>query len=316
MRDGCAACGGTSVTAAYPVREMMFGLRDEFTYLECGECGSLRIDQAPEDLARYYPAGYHSLKEEPGLRDAPLIAWLKRARACHLLHGFNPVGALVARFFGVPEYYRWLRGTQTRLDAVILDVGAGTGRLLHALRREGFEALIGVEPHIPGDLEFSNGVIVVKRPLSDLVEPVDLVVFHHSLEHMPDPLDALKQAHRLLKQNRYAFVRIPIAGTFSWRTYGRNWINLDPPRHLWLPTVRGMRRLANEAGFAVSGVEFDSNEFQFWASELYARELPMSEFVKHVPPRAELDALKRRAAELNEQQDGDQACFYLQKSGP
>jgi 2-polyprenyl-3-methyl-5-hydroxy-6-metoxy-1,4-benzoquinol methylase len=31
---------------------MMFGLREEFQYLQCGNCGCLQLEQAPSDPAR------------------------------------------------------------------------------------------------------------------------------------------------------------------------------------------------------------------------------------------------------------------------
>ena len=38
----------------------MFGLRDQFDYLECGAYGCLQIDGIPADLDRYYPVAYYA----------------------------------------------------------------------------------------------------------------------------------------------------------------------------------------------------------------------------------------------------------------
>ena len=309
----CIICGNEDGNRTYPVREMMFGFRDPFDYIECAVCGGLRISEVPADLSRYYPDEYHSLQEHVVVRDNPLIAVLKAQRARHLLHGGNLGGLLVSRLFGVPEYYQWLRGAWARLDYRVLDVGSGTGRLLFALRREGFTHLTGVEPFIPEPLTYDNGIRILKTELPELEGPYDLAILHHSFEHMPDPKGTLRELHRLLLPDRYLFIRIPVAGCYAWRHYRENWVNLDPPRHLFLPTVKSMGILAEQTGFELRAVEFDSSEFQFWASEQYARDIPLKSFQNTLYTDEEIRAFKARAEELNQHGDGDQACFYLYK---
>lgn len=292
---------------------MMFGFRDEFTYLECENCGSLQIAETPADLARYYPPDYHSFQEKAPGRDPAPVVLLKSLRARHLLGAWNPIGALVARCFGVPEYYRWLQGAGALQDSEILDVGSGTGRLLFALRREGLARLTGIDPYVEQDLAYPNGIRIWKRSIEEMDGEFDLLMFHHSLEHVPDPLSALREARRLLRPGRFAVVRLPVAGSWAWREYRECWLNLDPPRHLWLPTPLGMRLLAERAGLALERHEFDSADIQFWGSELYRRGIPMNRFSQHYPPEAEVRAYLQRAGELNRAGEGDQATFYLRR---
>ena len=61
-------------------------------------------------------------------------------------------------------------------------------------------------------------------------------------------------------------IRIPIAGTHAWQTYGVDWVQLDAPRHLFLHTEDGMRSLAAGAGLQVTAVVHDSTAMQFWGS--------------------------------------------------
>ena len=37
---------------------MMFGLREEFEFFECGNCGCVQIAEVPANLAKYYPEEY------------------------------------------------------------------------------------------------------------------------------------------------------------------------------------------------------------------------------------------------------------------
>ena len=57
----CIACGEAANYKEYIFKEMMFGTRDSFTYLECSNCGCLQIKQVPDDLSKYYPDNYYSL---------------------------------------------------------------------------------------------------------------------------------------------------------------------------------------------------------------------------------------------------------------
>lgn len=156
--------------------------------------------------------------------------------------------------------------------------------------------------------------------MSKLREGFDLIILQHSLEHMQDPLLALKEAFRLLKHKRYVFIRVPVVPNFSWWKYGVDWIALDPPRHLFVPTLKGMDILCGKAGFGMKGVVFDSNEYQFYGSEQYLRDIPLTDNRSYlVNPgnsifsEEEIGRFKIKAKELNEKRDGDQASFYLYK---
>ncbi|MEO6998309.1 MAG: hypothetical protein ABI112_09525, partial [Terracoccus sp.] len=61
----CPACSSAAVDAPVITSEMMFGLDSRFTYVVCGDCGTLRLDDVPADLAPYYPTDYYSVDIDP-----------------------------------------------------------------------------------------------------------------------------------------------------------------------------------------------------------------------------------------------------------
>ena len=74
MSFECRGCGNASGNAEHTAREMMFGTRDEFVYVECAKCGTLQIKEIPE-LAKYYPENYLSFNSEtPVGRSDPSFA--------------------------------------------------------------------------------------------------------------------------------------------------------------------------------------------------------------------------------------------------
>jgi SAM-dependent methyltransferase len=313
MTEACEVCGNSDGNRVHRVHEQMFALGDPFDYLECGACGCLQLLDVPASLDRYYPPEYHSLISAPVVQDPPPIAFLKRCRAAHVLQRPSLIGAAVARAFGIPPYYEWLQKSRVRLDYSVLDVGSGTGGLLCALAREGFRSLTGVDPYLDRDLDYANGVRLLKRELSDVTGAYDWILLNHSFEHIPDSRGVLRRVYNLLKPDRFALIRIPVAGSWAWRHYGEHWVQLDAPRHLILHTEKSMRLLAAEVGFQVQSVEHDSTDFTFWMSEQYAKGTHPGGFTNITYNEAQLVEARTRAAELNRRGEGDQACFYLFK---
>jgi SAM-dependent methyltransferase len=184
------------------------------------------------------------------------------------------------------------------------------------MHAQGFYRLTGVDPFVTQPAT-SDGFRIVKGKLSDLDEHFDFVMLHHSLEHMPHPLSALSEVRRLLRRGGSALVRVPIAGTYGHKHYGSNWIGLDPPRHLVIPSRAGMSELAARAGLFVERYWFDATEWTLLASELivrglspYDREKREFTITRHFTA-SEVEEARQRATALNNAEEGDTACFIL-----
>lgn len=304
---------------------MMFGTREAFEYFECAACGTIQIEQVP-DLARHYPDDYLSLGE---VVDIDLSRTLPRRMAARLAgsylnKGHGLLGRLVVRLkpwvaYHYPAYLRELSPRLT-LDSRILDFGCGTGRLLQTLHYFGFRDLVGADAFILADIQYSTGVRINKCGLADLEPEFDVIMLHHSFEHLPEPKAALAEIRRLLSPDGTVLIRMPVVSE-AWKTYGADWIQLDPPRHLFLFTEKGFSDLAREKGFLVERVIYDSTAMQFWGSEQYKLDISLNDPRSHDHSRegtvfedAQIDNWERQASQLNAQGEGDQACFYLRKA--
>lgn len=316
----CRVCGGPNSDQIYRVREMMFGTRDEFDYFVCSACGCLQIAAIPPDLAKYYSNGYYSFNEEPG-QAGFLRRFLKHQRSRYGIGKKNILGMLAARKYGLPVVYEWARKARISFTSRILDVGCGKGFFLLKLKEEGFTDLAGIDPYLDPDITCGETVKIYKKEIAEVDGEFEFVMLNHSFEHMAEPLSVLKEVYRVLKRDCCALIRVPVVPSYAWRTYGVNWVQLDAPRHLFLHSVQSMKLLTERAGFEMMEVVYDSSDLQFWGSELYSRNISMSEYHKSVDenPRNsifsanDLDRFKKKASELNALGDGDQACFYLRK---
>ncbi|MEP6903137.1 MAG: class I SAM-dependent methyltransferase, partial [Actinomycetota bacterium] len=287
-------------------------------YLECGSCGTLEICEIP-DLSRYYPKDYYSLNSDQkgGFERRLKIRLAVRFLGNYLLNRKNFLSRLIVRkqsWFST-FFPNSLKEPLLELNfrSRILDFGCGRGELLQNLYYYGFRNLTGADAFIENDIFYPNGVKIYKRPLSEIEPFFDFVMLHHSFEHLPNPLESLREIYKLLRPGKVCLIRIPVAA-FAWEKYGVNWVQLDPPRHLFLFTEKSFRDLAKTAGFEVAKVVYDSEAFQFFGSERYVRNLAMNEDEIYQNDIAkQLREWEREAEILNKQNKGDQACFYLRK---
>lgn len=325
MAFSCRICENTENNRLHRGREMMFGTRDEFDYVECGGCGTLQIVEVP-DLRPYYPENYFSFDEGT---EIDLATDWKRRLASRFAGEYFLTGKSIPGKYIVNKK-PWLRDhypdslcyQPLGLDfgSRILDFGCGAGRLLQTLHYFGFRNLTGADAFIEKDISYKTGVNIYKRFLEELEPDFDLVMLHHAFEHLPDPHEALRQIYRLVKPGKFCLLRIPVVN-FAWEKYGVNWVQMDPPRHLFLYTERAVKRLAEVAGFELTGVVYDSGAFQFWGSEQYLRDIPLTapgsynsgDISNTIFTPAQIGDWAKEAEELNRQGRGDQAAFYLKK---
>jgi hypothetical protein len=166
---------------------------------------------------------------------------------------YRPVGG---RFLGAGDaLLRRSRGALAlRLEQIcppgpVLDVGAGDGSLVDAIRARGRTAT-GLE-RVPTRPDIRAGDIMD-------VEEGDwsAIVFWHSLEHLQAPGEALAHAVGLLRADGALVVAAPNAASLQARAFGDRWLALDLPRHLvHMPAAALLKRLG-ELGLDVTRVSY------------------------------------------------------------
>jgi SAM-dependent methyltransferase len=322
----CQICG-TSTGNFVTTREMMFGTRERFTYFECGNCGCLQLLDIPDDLTPYYPEGYYSFSPSPSIPTRSVLRrWLNDWRTAGSIFGHNPLSWLLSQVRPGPDHSRiaeMLRPTGVRnLGAKILDVGCGAGGLLQGMADAGFRRLVGIDPFTTPRTDGSGRLRILATTIDQLQEAdFDLVMSHHSLEHMVNQIDMLRQMRRVLKDDGVCLIRIPVASSEVWRRYRENWVELDPPRHLVVHTRRSFEAAANDAGFRLVHAKYDDSNFGYWGSELYLADISLTDPVtrkfrsplSHFEPQ-QLAEFERLAQAANARQDGGRAAFYLRKA--
>jgi SAM-dependent methyltransferase len=307
----CRLCGLQGPHQTVTIREMMYGTREQFEYYICSECDTLQIVDVPDgdDLKRHYGADYYSYNVSPQSRTRQ---WLSTQRdRFELKTGGRMAGSILAALR--PEYVTRILGQLAlKRDARILDVGCGAGHLLDRLARAGFSNVSGADPFIAEDSETQIGVPLLKRYLHEMNGEFDLIIFSHSLEHVPDPIAMLKTAREKLSTDGICLVRVPTTSSEAWTTYREDWVQIDAPRHLVIPSRQGLALAAGKVGLRVEKTIDDSSAFQFFGSEQYRQDVALTDpRGRAIFGRKQIADWEKRAEELNRQGRGDQASFVL-----
>ena len=234
MRNrSCVVCGSIDEPRIRGgVRDYVTG--DRFDVVQCRRCGFATTHPVPASLDRYYPPRYRR---------------------------FNPFAAFVLHYL----YLRRVGGWVARLgpSGLALEIGSGTGWMLRALRERGWR-VVGSErsaeaaaasraaagvPMFAGDLE-------AVRPAPVL----DLIIMFHVLEHLADPLAALRAAAARLRPGGTLVLGLPNNASWQARVAGSYWMHLDVPRHLCHFSPDTIERALSLTGFRMIRITFRSFE--------------------------------------------------------
>jgi 2-polyprenyl-3-methyl-5-hydroxy-6-metoxy-1,4-benzoquinol methylase len=173
-----------------------------------------------------------------------------------------------AKHYGYTDYRKdaplWLRTYRRRLGVLrpwlvaggrVLDVGCAAGFFLEVMRDEGFDTW---------GLEISSAIAEeARRRLGDdrihvgrledapyAPGQFDLITFWDVVEHLPNPIDALCRARRLLKPNGMLLLETQNVESRFARLMGRRWQHFKQAEHLYHFSPSTAARLVEAADFA------------------------------------------------------------------
>jgi SAM-dependent methyltransferase len=313
----CRICDNQHNNTLFEAREMMFGTRERFAYFECSSCASLQIKEIPTELSKFYAGDYYSF--DPIIRRKLLAGILKRVKDRSAVFRKGMFGRILNRYYG-NLYLEQLGLLNPNPTTSVIDIGCGAGEFLHSLSEIGFTQLLGVDPHLTSEIRYANGLVIKNNQFHEVDGQYDVVTMNHSFEHVVNPLSVLQKCRSVLKGGGFCCITTPVADSFAWHTYRANWVQLDAPRHLHVLSRKSMEYLAEQTGFSIWRVIFNSAAFQFWGSEQYAMDIPLrdsrsygSNRRKSVFTNRDIADFELASRNLNAIKHGDQATFILQK---
>ena len=315
----CAICGNQKSNKRYSLREMMFGYKDEFQYFQCDNCTCFQIEDIPQNMDKYYPVNYYSLKQET---EKPLkFNYFKQLQYDYLSGYKKSVLGAIASFKYNPKTYSWFKNMGLKnKDVKILDVGCGNGKLLKQLFQVGFTNLTGIDPYLEKDIIYNAHLKTLKTSIFEIEGQFDIIMMHHSLEHMANQFEVLNRIYQLLNAEGKLLIRIPIMSEPLFLKYGTNMVFLDPPRHFFIHTIKSITTLFNRLGFVVKKTIYDAEVLDVITSEEYMKGISMKDSQsysanknKSVFSKKEIIGFKKYIHKLNAQGQSSSVALYIEK---
>jgi len=317
----CRVCGSEEGSVHYP-RESMTGSWEAFAYFECSVCGLLQILRYPDDMSTFYAEGYYSHSPKRSTILGRMVDGLKGVRdAAEASRAHHPLAItlkLLAPSLGIRRTYEILGAYLDRADS-ILDVGSGgSGSFLRLAARFNIPTLHGIDPFLKYETIEIGPILLEKKSVFQVAREYSVVIFNHSLEHMPNQIETLRAAYNATAPGGYCIVRVPCKDSMAWQQYGINWAQLDPPRHFYLHTLQSIDIVADKCGFNVVEIGWDSYGFQFWGSEQISNGVALNDSSSLLnagffESRRVKRASERKAFQANSDQQGDQVVVVLRR---
>lgn len=218
----CHICAKDLKTRFSEVADAQTG--DEFSILACDDCGLAQTSPMPENLDFYY-ADYHGGR-----------------------HGGSAD-------FCAGRRVRWLEQSAAENKSSprkVLDIGCGEGTFLEAAKKHGWQT-VGVEMNRDGlknsDLEIHETVAAVKNAHGE--NSFAAVTLWHVLEHLERPRESLKEIYELLAPDGKLLIAVPDAAGLQAKIFGKDWLHLDVPRHLYHFNYQSLEMLLRQRGFQI-----------------------------------------------------------------
>jgi SAM-dependent methyltransferase len=219
------------------MRIALLGVRDPqsgdaFSIVRCLQCQLGMTLPEPEDLEPYYGERYYGGRH-----------WITR------------------------RYCAWRRmrvikqTTRGTTPSTLVDIGCGDGSFLLEARQAGWTVLgTEVNDRIP-----SPG-LEIWGSLDDLRTraPFGCITLWHSLEHLRDPMRALADLAGMLVPGGTFVVTVPNSRGWQARLFGRHWLHLDVPRHLYHFSLPSLRAELDRAGLEVTRVWHHEVEYDWF----------------------------------------------------
>lgn len=230
----CASCSAAYLSPRPTADTIHAAYSTYYTHAEPPAPGPNALQRIRRKLSDGYANQRYGCKRDPEsrwgpvvARVVPLIAWIADREFRHL-------------------------PTPTGFERSLLDVGCGDGGFLANARTCGWDVL-GLEPDPKAAaIAQQRGVPVRIGGLESLageVEAFDVITLSHVIEHLHDPVQALRDCRRLLRPGGQLWLETPNVDSLSHQIFGRSWRGLEAPRHLVLFSPRSLRLALAAAGF-------------------------------------------------------------------
>ncbi len=259
----CIICKAKGIQKYHNLRDRLFGVSGSWQICECSNtsCRHLWLDPSPinEDIHLAY-AEYFTHQDNAQLN----VSFLQKIVLAYQAHYYQyPVRNIkqfhrflsffLSQFKFFKEYmdypFIYFKGIK---KGKFLELGSGSGDMLNQFKQLGFDVEgLDLDPKAVQNakqkgLKVYQGDIFAKRFEEDTY---DIIFSSHFIEHVPDPINVMKESLRILKKGGAFMAITPNTSSFLHRLLKWRWLGLDPPRHLHMFNPEQLEKIAFDIGF-------------------------------------------------------------------
>ncbi len=236
--------------------DRLHGVPGVFTVVRCRGCGLMRTSPrpTPSTISAYYPGDYAPYSTASA---APASAggWLRQLFA---LEG---------------------RRAPPIEPGHLLEIGCASGAYLQGMKAKGW-GVSGIEfSEQVAQQARSKGIEVQSATVESARapgQPVNMIAAWMVLEHLHEPVHALRRMRDWISPEGYLIGSVPDAGSLERRIFRSRWYALQLPTHLFHYDRRSLRRILAASGWKLTRLSWQRNCMNLlWSLEYVARDARM-----------------------------------------
>jgi len=221
------------------VKDILYKCKGEWDLVRCSSCNVIYTSPPlkNEELNQYYPSTYSSYN----------VVNKKRNIFARLVRNILMFPYIIR--FGFPD-----RRVRPYGQKKLLEIGCGSGVYLYSMSSLGWKCW-GIDISVNA-IEKSKTLVPSAHIEQTFLENFEtdelftMVSISHVLEHIPEPVAAIRRIYKLLEPGGIIEIEVPNIGSFEAKLFGRKWKGLDVPRHITHFTSETITKILRSNGFS------------------------------------------------------------------
>lgn len=260
----CDFCGKNDTDLVFEVYSEITMVREKFSIVRCRNCGLVYINPRPlkQIISKYYPEdNYYSYKCFKDLKKS----FLKRIKeiAIEYIGNYPKISREkgLIKLLGKLIAFIVKKGISVIIpykeNAIVLDIGCGSGELLFFLKKHGFHVYGVGTSGKAANYGNKYGLNILNCDFTDTNFPsdfFDIIVINQVLEHLYSPYKTLKEINRIIKKGGLLILGVPNIDSYGMKVCKSYSGILDIPRHLYHFSISTLKKMLLKSGFKIEKI--------------------------------------------------------------